>query len=176
MAGSQNTGCLAAIFGGLFKKTVEPEPEASMSFPYGKRDEFLSAAELSFFRVLQRAASGRYHVITKVRLADLFFVRQPHRNKAAFNRISRKHVDFLLCHPGTMTPQLAIELDDASHRRSDRKNRDDFVDKVFAVSGLPLMRVRAAKGYVVEDLRNEINRKLSPDPGTLTSTPPEDIQ
>ena len=38
-------------------------------------------------------------VCAKVNLADLFFEPRPHENRAAVNRIDRKHVDFVLCDP-----------------------------------------------------------------------------
>jgi hypothetical protein len=37
------------------------------------------------------------------------------QNRSWMNRIDRKHVDFLICDPGSMAPALAVELDDGSH-------------------------------------------------------------
>ncbi|MCX6615698.1 MAG: DUF2726 domain-containing protein, partial [Acidobacteria bacterium] len=70
-------------------------------------------------------------ICPKVRLADVFFVSRPDKNRAFYNRIIQKHVDFLACDPRSMKPLLAIELDDATHRHSDRIARDEFVDDVF---------------------------------------------
>jgi hypothetical protein len=76
--GRANRGCLGLLFGWL-----APSPETSalrVTFPYGKRD-LLSAAELTFFRVLKSQLPEDWHLVTKVNLADLFFVRQRHRNQ-----------------------------------------------------------------------------------------------
>ena len=59
----------------------------------------LSLAEWSFFGVLQQAISSEYLIFAKVRLADI--VRPAHSLSRsgwqyAFNRITGKHVDFVL--------------------------------------------------------------------------------
>jgi len=120
--------------------------------PYRLRDDFLSAAELSFFRVLGSVIQDKAVICPKVRLADLFFVARPHENQSYRNKIDRKHVDFLLCDPLTLKPLLGVELDDSSHARSSRQERDQFVDDVFEVAGLPLLRVPARSTYSPHEL------------------------
>lgn len=100
------------------------------------------------------------YLITKVRLGALFFVRQPHRNLAARNRIERKHADFVLCDAQTMQPILASGLDDSSHERKDRQKRHGFVDQVFAVAGLPILHIPATRTYQPGQLATSINEAL----------------
>jgi very-short-patch-repair endonuclease len=163
---SRRTGCLGLFFGWLTPSTETSE--SKITLPYGKKDDFLSPAELSFFRVLKSELPAAWHLITKVNLADLIFVRQPHRNQGASNRINRKHVDFVICDAGTMEPLLGIELDDASHDRQDRQERDEFVDKVFETAGLPLLHVKASRGYqttaLMAEVREAIGIKSAPPP------------
>ena len=85
------------------------------------------------------------------------------KNRSYTNRIDRKHVDFLLCDAKTLKPILGIELDDKSHQRADRQERDDFVNNVFAAAKLPLMHVSVQSGYS----QNELKAKLS---GYISST------
>ncbi|NLF10167.1 MAG: DUF2726 domain-containing protein [Anaerolineaceae bacterium] len=131
--------------------TADPEPQAAEPevLPFHVRDDFLSPAECSFYHLLQRAAGDWAVVCPKVSLADLFFARTGDygTNTSYRNRIARKHVDFLLCDPRSMKPLLGIELDDASHNRADRQERDGFVDRVFAAAGLPLHRQRMRRAY-----------------------------
>ena len=104
---------------------------------------------------------GNYLTICpKVSLADIFFVIRPNDNMGAHNRINRKHVDFLLCHPKTMKPQFAIELDDNSHQRSDREERDDFVNSVFKAANLPLLHILASNTYNTSELGALFRRTL----------------
>jgi hypothetical protein len=123
-------------------------------YPYHLRDYFLSPAELSFFEVMHNAIDRRAVLCTKVALSDLFWVKRddPSRYRIYTNRIDRKHVDFLLCEPATMRPLAGIELDDKSHQREDRQERDAFVDQVFRAAGLPLVHIPAKRGYVVQEL------------------------
>jgi hypothetical protein len=84
---------------------------------------------------LQTAVNGRAALLMKVALGDVFYVKKGDdlsRYRIYTNKIDRKHVDFLLCDSTTMQPLIGIELDDKSHERPDRRERDIFVDGVFA--------------------------------------------
>ena len=129
--------------------TVPPAPVAyppavPAEYTYALRDDFLSRAEASFFHVLRAAVATEYLIFPKVRLADLVFPPRQEGQFGAWQRINRKHVDFVLCAPRTLRPLVALELDDRSHRRPDRLERDAFVDRVFADAGLPLVHVPRA--------------------------------
>ena len=143
-------GCLAAILGLIGIRLTGPTAQEHL--PYRQRNDFLSAAELSFYRVLAMGLNGSFIICPKVNLADIFFVARPHENQSYRNKIDRKHVDFLLCDPSTLKPIVGVELDDASHSRPDRQDRDRFVDQVFEVAGLPLLHVPAASGYNPQQL------------------------
>ena len=116
----------------------------------------LTPAEQAFHAVLEPLVRSSCAISTKVRLADLFSVRPGRGQQAAFNKISRKHIDFVLTEPTTSRILCAIELDDSSHNRPDRIGRDDFVNELFAVRGMPLLRVPFAWTYNVPGLRAEL--------------------
>jgi very-short-patch-repair endonuclease len=99
-----------------------------------------------------------------VRLADLIQVRpQTPKYQSWQNRIHAKHVDFLLCDQGTLEAKLAVELDDKTHNRPDRRQRDQFVDQALADAGLPLLRIDAGESYDPAALRKSIDERLSPE-------------
>jgi hypothetical protein len=109
---------------------------------------------------------------TKVSLGDLFYPKTGDRgeNLRYRNKIDRKHVDFLLCDPQTMHPLMGIELDDASHSRKSRQERDAFVDRVFEVAGLPLVRVPAQASYTPREIAAQLEgARLSENPPPDTS-------
>jgi very-short-patch-repair endonuclease len=123
------------------------ESGARAEHAYKLRDDFLSPAEANLFRLLREVTADWALICPKVRLADLVYApRQEHR-QAAFNRVSRKHLDFVLCDAVTLRPAVAIELDDRSHERPDRRERDAFVDDVLARAGLPLVRISVQRSY-----------------------------
>lgn len=158
MSTSENPGCLGFLLR-LFRSKPEDTKEAP-TFPYRTRDDFLSPAEASFYRVLLTALNGQALVCPKVGLSDIFFVTRPHENRVASNRIAQKHVDFLVCNTTNLKPLFGIELDDASHARKDRQARDEFVEKVFAAASMPLLRVPVQRGYTIEELSARIEPLL----------------
>ncbi|MEM0895301.1 MAG: DUF2726 domain-containing protein [Verrucomicrobiota bacterium] len=158
---NQKGGCLGILFRLLDGGPGDDKPSRVNELPYGKRDHFLSAAEVSFFHVLKSLVTSDQHVLCKVRLGDLLYVKRPNENRGARNKIDRKHVDFVVCHAKTMNPILVIELDDASHQRSSRRERDEFVDQAFAAAGIPILHVKAARSYHPKELSDQIRDILS---------------
>ena len=172
---SEKSGCLGMLLK-LFGIGGQPMGNGPLS--YRLRDEFLSAAEVSFYHVLRQVVGERVTVCAKVRLADVFFVERPNENAAARNRIAAKHVDFLLCDQATMRPLAGIELDDASHARADRQERDAFVEQVFAAAGLPLVRFPAQRAYTLAEVEGKVSVVFGDGaqggrPPTGFPTPPE---
>jgi len=160
MSNTENIGCLG-FFLRLFGADASKAGSPVAVYPYRVRDDFLSPAELSFYHVVTTAAAQRATICPKVGLGDIFFVSRPHENRAAFNRIIQKHVDFLVCEPRTMKPLFGIELDDASHARADRQARDEFVRQVFAAASLPLLRFPVQRSYNVQEIATQMEPLLS---------------
>jgi hypothetical protein len=151
-----NSGCLSLIATLIFGPKKSQEISSDI-LPYKLRNNLLSAAEFSFYKVLETALQKRVEIQCKVRLADIFYT--PYgTNVSHFNRITGKHVDFLLCDMQTMKPILGVELDDASHFQPDRKARDIFVDEVFKVADLPLLHIQAKRTYHPEELLVQIKQ------------------
>ena len=153
-------GCLTKILE-LFGVSMTPRQAVKEPLPYRLRDNFLSPAEFSFFKVLKQVVPNEMIICPKVNLYDLFFVVKPNENISFRNKIDRKHVDFLLCDPISVTPLLGIELDDSSHSRKDRQMRDQFVNEVFEAAGIPLLHVTAARGYSVPEINDMIQDCLN---------------
>lgn len=130
---------------------------------YEAISSFLTPAERSFFGVLQNAVASDFVVFAKVRLADVIRpARNPSRSgwQTAFNRISAKHIDFVLCDPDRVTIVLAIELDDKSHATFDQGMRDLPKNCALEGAGIPLLRVPARHSYSPIQLRGAIDNLL----------------
>lgn len=132
----------------------EERKTGEVKYPYRLRDDFLSPAEQNFYRVLQTATEDWATIAPKVSLDDLFYAQTGDysQNRVYRNKIDRKHVDFLLCDPQTVRPILGVELDDSSHQRKDRQERDRFVDGVFSAAGLPIAHIPVRHSYQVAQL------------------------
>ena len=136
----------AAIAIALFTLALAQRSKASPNeFPYQKADALFTPAERSFLGVLDQAVGNDYRIFGKVRIADIVNVRRnPDRAawQRAFNRISAKHFDFVLCDPANLSVVCAIELDDSSHANAKRGSRDELVAKVCCAARLPLFQDR----------------------------------
>ena len=95
---------------------------------YKLRKSVLTKNELDFYHCLKSVLGEEPVILSKVRLADIFYTKSGSGYYKALNRITGKHVDFLLCDPNDFKPFMAIEVDDRSHERKDRIKRDDFVN------------------------------------------------
>lgn len=129
------------------------------SSPYIKSPMLFSPAERSFLGVLEQAVGEDFRVYGKVRVADVVSVKSlPDRRawQQAFNRISAKHFDFVLCSKGDLSVVAAVELDDKSHQQRKRKERDGFLSGVCQAIALPLVQVPAQRAYSVHELRAEV--------------------
>lgn len=161
-------GMLVALKGRLPATGVE-EPS------FEARKDLFTPAERSFLGVLEQAVAGELKVYGKVRLGDLI---QPAKGQSqsqrtrSRNRIQQKHVDFVLCQPDTLAVAGVVELDDASHGRKDRVDRDDFLDKALATAGVPVLHFPARKGDAVADVRAKLVDSLSLSLKVVESEPP----
>lgn len=135
--------------------------DGERSYPYRKKPAVMSRNEQEFYFALLKAAGNTYDVFGMVRMADLLEVEKGAVKRQSWqNRINCKHIDFVLCDRDSQEPILAIEVDDRSHERRDRQERDYFVDRAFAAAELPLLRVRATRSYSAKSLRSAITAEL----------------
>lgn len=129
-----------------FKVTkTEEEKEENYNttiIPY-KKKYLLTKNEWSFYKKLKTLSDNyNLHIIAKIRLADL--VEVDYNKTKEFNKyfakIKSKHIDFALTKPENLEVKYLIELDDNSHNKQNRKNRDDFLNKLCNETGYKLIR------------------------------------
>ena len=132
--------------------------------PYERLDSILTAPEQRFYKVLQSALGGRALIMSKVRIADLIKVRRTIARRnfwRHFSKISQKHIDFVLVDPRTFETLCLIELDDKSHARRNRVQRDQFVNRIMAQTGIPLYRFPVRRHYNAAEILNTLSPALS---------------
>lgn len=141
----------------LLTKLSKPKPQ---SLPY-VATPLLTPNEKRFFTVLMAAIPNNCYLSTQVRLASLVRIRPGVKfSWKQFNPIAMKTVDFVVIHRVTLNPVLVVELDDKSHERRDRRERDQFVDRVLASVSLPILHWPAATYYNKAELERAIQEKL----------------
>ena len=143
--------------GGASESVAKPEV-------YYLKKSLFSPAERSFAGVLESLDYEGVTIASKVRLADIFGIKKGLERgdrQRALNRISAKHVDFLLIQSSDGRPLLGLELDDSSHEEEDRVTRDSFVNSVFASADLPILHVTAKTTYDPKKVHRQIDAALA---------------
>jgi hypothetical protein len=119
--------------------------------PYRLREPFLSKTELALFRTLNHMMGERYIICPKVALSDLFLIVRPNENVHFFNKIFRKHVDFLLCDPKTFKPSFGVEMVKPIVKEVVR-DADKFMEELFIDAGIPLVHIPSKEVYEPVDV------------------------
>ncbi len=118
----------------------------------------LTQNEAAFFRALTAVVADRYRISCKVRLADIITCSDRDWKLGYANRISQKHIDFVVSCAQTSRIVAGIELDDRSHWRKERWGRDAFVNRLFRDARVCLIRVPARWEYDEEVVVKYLSR------------------
>lgn len=127
----------------------------------------MTRAEHDFYDALLVGVGNEFRIFAQVHLDCLLEPTSYGRDRLyAFRHINQKSVDFVLCDRQLRTV-LAIELDDSSHNRPDRVQRDQLVESLLKEGGVPLLRISHNKVYEPQVLATRIREAIS-----LAKNPP----
>lgn len=111
---------------------------------YAHKPNLLTKAESAFIKELYKIVPEHIMICPQVRMADVLVVSDKVKKKNFknfFYKISSKSVDFVFCDKKTMEILFCMELDDPTHNRKERVERDKLVNNAFYDAGMPLIRV-----------------------------------
>lgn len=140
---------------------------------YRKRGALFTTAERSFLGVLDQAVSEKFRIFGKVRVADIITPAKGLDRKnwqSAFNRISSKHFDYVLCSKESLEVIAVIELDDKSHTSKKAIKRDKLIESACKSADIKLIRFKAKRNYRVHDVSGSIETALNPSVGLDINT------
>jgi very-short-patch-repair endonuclease len=137
-------GVIVGVLKTMAEKGEGPKEEKpKVPYHYKRKNWFMTRAEHEFYDALHAAVGNEYRIFAQVHLPTLLdHAIRGQDWRAALAHINRKSVDFVLCDPQYLSPKLAIELDDKSHEREDRKERDIEVERILMEAGMPLLRIQ----------------------------------
>lgn len=146
----------------LNHETVPNEEKVSIDLsksPFLMTNSLLTKAEMNFYNILKICIDDNKIICPKVRMLDVLWTKTYHvDNKIAYlNKVNRKHFDFIIADKETLKPLIAIELDDKSHEEDERKERDEFVDKLFLNLKFPVLHIKVGYTYDAESIRKQID-------------------
>ena len=157
---------LAVVFLVLIvvKKSSAKGADETFNFPYIKRGVLFTPAERSFLGVLNQAVGDKAQIFGKVRVADVIETKKgmtQSERQTAFNKISAKHFDYLLCDPKDISVICAIELNDSSHNTKKAQKRDAFLVGACKSANIPLLQVKAKSSYNINEIQEQLKQYLS---------------
>lgn len=144
------------------RPTVAPVEE----FPFTRNRALFSPAERSFLGVLEQAVGEDYRIFGKIRVADIVGVKPTADRSAwqgAFDQISAKNFDFVLCDKQHLSVRCVVELNDKSQGCYQRHERYSFAEGICREISLPFVQVQAPRDYSAIELRKKILTALSAD-------------
>ncbi|MDE7464615.1 MAG: DUF2726 domain-containing protein, partial [Clostridiales bacterium] len=119
----------------LFYKPKEKEDKAKLNSRYVKKPTLISLPEYEFLQMLRQIAPDKYEVVPQVALVSVI---DKKTNTAYRNELFRV-CDFCFVDKDTFEPLLLVELNDSSHKRAERRDRDAKVAAICADAKLPLV-------------------------------------
>ncbi|MFH1618888.1 MAG: DUF2726 domain-containing protein [bacterium] len=137
---------------------------AGLKAPVGefRKARFMSDAEVRFYKALSEAIGTKYRIFAKPRLNDIVYAVDANRSnwQSRSNKLRMKHVDFLLCDPTALAPVCVIELDDSSHARQDRADRDGFVNNALKAAGIPIAHFPVRATYSLAEVSQKVTEAM----------------
>ncbi|EIF9356860.1 DUF2726 domain-containing protein, partial [Escherichia coli] len=115
-----------------------------------RQKTLLTEREVSFMKGLFRIVDmKRWYLCPQVRVADIVQlngnIRPRSRQWWRLFRMSQWHVDVVIVERRSFSIVAAVELDDASHLRPERRRRDILLEEVLRLAGIPLLRSHDAR-------------------------------
>lgn len=135
-----------------------PDPLQPRPKRYTVAKSLITEGEQTFYSVLRRALPEAA-IHPKVRVSDV--IKHTTGNLSDFRRISQFHFDWVICHPTSCEPLLAIELDDSSHRRANNKRNDDTKNQVAEEADFTVLRFPWARSYNEDAIRERIGTVIN---------------
>ncbi len=122
----------------------------------------LTQEHATFYNLLRLAVEDQYLVFAQVPLWSLVSVsatNQQDEGKALsfMNRISKQRIDFVLIHPGTLSPEKVIELEKETGGSESRAMRTKLVQQVFDATGIECIRLDGQQTFTVQSLGDLVN-------------------
>lgn len=139
-------------------------PETSVA-PY----PLLTAAEALFCSCLENITAQRCHIQCKPRLHEVLH----HETVAGFVKICQRHVDFMIYRKGDWLPMVAIEFEDDSPGKKERKARDrHLVHDLFSTLGIPILQVHVDEITQIDTLVHKLSHAWQERNANLEILPP----
>lgn len=125
----------ALMFIGLLLILYRGKEGVKLSAKYERKGTLISRAEYDFLLVLRQISPERYEVVPQVALVSVIDKKTENSYRNELFRIC----DYCFVDRDTFEPLLLVELNDSSHKRADRVQRDEKVNAICKAAKMPLI-------------------------------------
>jgi very-short-patch-repair endonuclease len=132
---------ILAVLAVLAAKLKPRDSLFAKPWPLEANRQMLTERERALYQRLVQSLPNHI-VLAQVQLLQALNFQRGRRTPGIFNRISQLSLDFLILNPDTSIV-AAVELDDATHTRADRRQADARKDHALKSAGVPLIRWNA---------------------------------
>jgi very-short-patch-repair endonuclease len=129
---------VAAALSVLAAKFKPRDGSLAKPWPLEAKRQLLTEPERALYQRLVQTLPNQI-VLAQVQLLQVLQFQRGRRSQGIFNRISQLSLDFLILNPDTSLV-AAIELDDATHSRADRRQADARKSHALQSAGVALIR------------------------------------
>jgi len=119
----------------MFALLHKPKEKIKLNSKYERKKTMLSRPEYNFLLMLRDISPDKYDVVPQVALLNVI---DKKTNTSYRNELFRV-CDYCFVDRDTFEPLLLVELNDRSHLRADRQERDAKVAAICADAGIPLL-------------------------------------
>ncbi len=127
---------LAVIILSLYGLFYRPrDKKYKLNSKYERKGNLVTRAEYKFLLTLRQICPDKYEVVPQVALSCVI----DKKTNAQYRNELFRICDYCFVDRDTFEPLLLVELNDSSHKRADRRERDAKVAAICADAGLPLV-------------------------------------
>lgn len=138
----------------IYEVKKSKSDDGKIKYEYVKRERVVSVPESAFYDILVSIIPNkRYKVLEQICLSSVI-----DKKNASFRNELFRMIDYCVVDKNTYEPLLLIELNDASHKRTDRKMRDQKVYEIAQSAKLPIMYVQQAMASDIHYVKSEIKK------------------
>jgi len=143
-----------AVITSLIVKKKRESRRNNESWPFYARRLMSKPEQILYYRLTE--ALPEYIILAQVQLSRVLGVKKGHAFNEWNNRINRMSLDFVICRKDASIV-AAIELDDKSHEREERRTADAKKDKALKSANIPILRWKNQELPNHETIRKKIN-------------------
>ncbi len=132
------------------------------NYLYEVKKSLITNTERKYLRAVKDALPDGYVVLPQVSLRSVLI----RTDNAKFQNELFRIADGLICRVEDYHPVAVVEINDASHLQSDRRNRDTKVKNICEEAGLPIITLWTSYGineeYIKQRVQNAIEESVNP--------------